>query len=317
MADAGDWCTIESDPGVFTELIHQIGVEDAQLEEIYSLDDASLAELKPVYGLIFLFKWLPEEAQDNRPVVTDYDYTKIFFAKQVINNACATQAILSILMNAEDLDIGEELQQFKQFTQDFPPDVKGLTISNSSRIREAHNGFSRPEPFISEQKKKKITKDDEVYHFVSYVPVHGALYELDGLKEGPIFLGECTQDNWLEKVRPAIQARIEKYSQSEIRFNLMALIANKRKQYQKQLDALLRLRAQPDGVPLETINYQIQDVEAKLRDEEEKQRRWKIENIRRRHNYIPFIVNLLKVLAEKDQLMPLIEQSKSRHTQSS
>ena len=59
-----------------------------------------MAQLSPSLFL-FLFKWTADE-EPAGSVVQDSRLDKIFFAKQVINNACATQAILSVLMNIED-----------------------------------------------------------------------------------------------------------------------------------------------------------------------------------------------------------------------
>lgn len=92
------------------------------MEELYSLDRELLQALKPVYGLVFLFKWIKED--DLRIPESDY-HGKVFFANQVINNACATQAILSVLLNCPDITLGQELDDFKAFTAEFTPDLKG------------------------------------------------------------------------------------------------------------------------------------------------------------------------------------------------
>ena len=150
----------------------------------------------------------------------------IFFARQVINNACATQAIMSVLMNIEDggVTLGTTLQEFKEFCGALDPETKGLALSNSDQIRSVHNSFARQTLF--EFDSKKADKDDDVFHFVSFVPINGRIYELDGLKAGPVDHGPAGED-WTDAVRPVIEARMMKYTQGEIHFNLMAVIQDK------------------------------------------------------------------------------------------
>ncbi|EGC39163.1 ubiquitin carboxyl-terminal hydrolase isozyme L5 [Dictyostelium purpureum] len=323
MGDNEGWCTIESDPGVFTELIDKIGVKDIQVEEIYSLDSSEYDRLKPVLGLIFLFKW--EKDDDNRQISDNQD---LFFANQVIQNACATQAILSVLLNAEGIELGEELSNFKQFVGDFPPMMKGEAIGNSDLIKTTHNSFTVQDPFIFSKSKSK--KPQDAFHFISFIPFQGKVYELDGLKEGPYCLGDCTPENWLEVATPFIQKRIEKYSQGEIRFNLMAVIKNRQTTLKEKISELekkkeiiekklstIELPNSKDELDqlLMDINENIQDYNNDILMEQEKFRNWKDENIRRKHNFTPFILNLVKALAEKEQLQPLIQKTKDQINQ--
>ncbi|CAG5100371.1 ubiquitin carboxyl-terminal hydrolase isozyme L5 [Cotesia glomerata] len=298
-SSTGYWCVIESDPGVFTELIREFGAKGTQVEELWSLDEDQFEPLKPVHGLIFLFKWVQGE-EPAGPIVKDNRLDKIFFAKQVIGNVCATQAILSILLNCKhpDVSIGQNLEEFKNFCQSFDPTIRGLTLSNSDVIRDAHNMFARQTFFEYDQKQEN--NDYDVFHYVSYVPIDGRLYELDGLKEGPIDLGPCpTGDEWVQAAKPIIQKRINKYNEGEIRFNLMAIVSDRKMLYERQ--------------KMNTCDpAEVARLESLIEDEVNKSKRYKIENARRKHNYLPLIVELLKVLAKEGKLVPLYQKAKER-----
>lgn len=308
---AGDWCLIESDPGVFTELIRGFGVKGVQVEELWSLDAENFDRLKPVHGLIFLFKWFPGE-EPVGSIVQDSRLDKIFFAKQVINNACATQAIISVLLNCKhaDVELGGTLGNFKEFCQSFDATMKGLTLSNSEVIRQVHNSFSRQQLFQFEA--KLASKDDEVFHFVAYLPIDGRLYELDGLKDGPVDLGAITSEtDWLHIVKPIIEERILKYSSDEIHFNLMAIISDKKQTYQKRVQELTKQLESGDK-NADVHHDELSRLHGLIVEEDVKMKRYQVENIRRKHNYIPLIVELLKILAETGQLEPLVEKAKQK-----
>jgi ubiquitin carboxyl-terminal hydrolase L5 len=130
---------------------------------------------------------------------------ELFFANQTINNACATQAILSVLLNrSKEIEIGSELSNLKQFSMGLPFKDRGDAIGNSDTIRSQHNSFARNDPFIIEESNDPKGKAEDAFHFISYLPVNNQLYELDGLQKGPICFGECSDETWLPMARVQI-----------------------------------------------------------------------------------------------------------------
>jgi len=257
-----------------------------QFEELIALDSDFLHQLSPVYGVIFLFKYPTGEKanSDGTPKDGQYDYAaaeSLFFAQQTIQNACGTQALLSVLLNkVGEIDVGTPLREFKDFTSGFPAEFRGEALSNSELIRDVHNSFAKSSPFVDET-QRMATEDDDVYHFIAYTPINGILYELDGLQPAPVAHGASTFKEFPDKVIPVLQRRIERYPANEIRFNLLAMVRD------------LRVRAREIG-----------DQEMLLR-EETKRNEWQFENALRRHNFVGFAGEVLKgVIAEKLKQAP-------------
>lgn len=168
------WCTIESDPGVFSELIEMYGTRGVEVREVLTLEDEGILT-DVIYGFIFLFKWSPEK--DSRSVISPQDVPEVYFAKQTTQNACATQAILSILLNRPEIDLGEDLTQLKNFTLPIDPVSRGMAIGGAEKIRLAHNSFASPDHDMREKSSSRFGKKEDAFHFVAYVPICGKVYE--------------------------------------------------------------------------------------------------------------------------------------------
>ena len=142
-------------------------------------------------------------------------------------------------------------------------------------------------------------------------------------------------------VTPLIQRRIEQYSSKEIRFNLMAVVADRRVKMteqqavvekernmtvgkvqarggkvptQAELERLCELHPPPPPMGEVAVDERCVDelvvalahctrraaqIQSELDLENAKVMQWKVENRRRKHNYVPFIVGFLEVLAKK------------------
>ncbi|XP_045547414.1 ubiquitin carboxyl-terminal hydrolase BAP1 isoform X3 [Salmo salar] len=173
----------------------------------------------------------------------------MFFAHQLIPNSCATHALLSVLLNCSGVELGTTLSRMKTFTKGFGPESKGYAIGNAPELAKAHNSHARPEPRHLPEKQNGISavRTMEAFHFVSYVPIKDRLFELDGLKAYPIDHGPWgEEEEWTDKARRVIMERIGLATAGEpyhdIRFNLMAVVPDRRVKYESKLEILKRNR---------------------------------------------------------------------------
>ena len=205
-----------------------------------------------------------------------------------------------------------------------------MALEAADKIRVAHNSFSHQEPFEYEEVAAK--EGDDVFHFISYIPFNDGVYELDGIQKGPIFIGNIeTGKDWLQVAKTEIHKRIEEYTSSEIHFNLLAIIGDMQERLMGQLESdkviksviekrlgipvsievteeiLAKYKTDIEALPSETkeitnlhetLSFKINENTKMLEYEIEKRKKWSLENQRRRHNYLPFIFELLKTLAE-------------------
>ncbi|KAL7932432.1 hypothetical protein V8C35DRAFT_307069 [Trichoderma chlorosporum] len=241
------WVELESEPAFFNTILQDLGVKDVKVQELFSIDQSWLDTLlKPVYGLIFLFQYTPEVDEGEGEDETG----SLWFANQTTNNACATFALLNIVMNAADVELGDKLREFKEATKNLDTVLRGHEVSNNKFMRSIHNSFTRRmdhlnvdlclENAVSDTKSKKAktgskaakktsrkkrASDSYGFHFIAYVPVDGYVWELDGLRSKPHRIGPITSDEtcWTNIARPQIEGRILQYEESQIAFNLLAL----------------------------------------------------------------------------------------------
>jgi ubiquitin carboxyl-terminal hydrolase L5 len=271
-----------------------------QVEELYALDAALFASLQPIHGLVFLFPFTGDQASRSaarQGTILATPPPKLFAPAQVIQNACATQALLSIVLNAPGVSLPAELSDLLAFTEDFDPMTKGLAISNSETIRSVHNSFS-PQQFVVENAPARDEDKEPPYHFISFIPFEGRVFELDGLAGGPRQHGAYNETTtWLDVVTPVIESRMAEYSaEGEIRFTLLAVCD----------DIAARLKAESAAAPGDA------ELAARAAREAEKRAAWKKDNARRKHNWLPFIVQSLKSIAEAGLIDKVIDDATKR-----
>lgn len=194
---------------------------------------------------------------------TDNDkLNQIYFAHQVIPNSCATNALLSVLMNChERINLGSVLLKFRDMTINMSPEKRGLALGNMPELADAHNKRARylrsdnhgnnnnlyhnVAASLNMTSARSLFNEndqeaDETYHFVSYLPIGDGLYELDGLQPYPIRHGIVDGDNWTKSCLNIIRNRM---LQKSDHYSLMAVVRDRRKVLADQLGVLNKNRS--------------------------------------------------------------------------
>lgn len=265
------WQTLESDPGLFTELIERLGVEGVEVRELLSVDTQSLSELGKVYGLLFLFKYRKREYVREEDDGVPAEQAQVIFAQQIAENACATQALLAVLLNTADISLGPQLAEFRQFIEPLDSESRGDAIAMSDFLQTQHNFMCKPQLAVNEGPTPDLDEEsDGLYHYIAYVPTQTGLFELDGLKQYPIFHGASAPQNMVD----VVNRRLGRHG-SDLRVSLLAVTQDMREVY--------RQRGELDLLAIEN----------------EKRLRAAKENAQRRASYTGFLLTLLKQLAAK------------------
>ena len=253
-------------------------------DDLYSLDPSTLAAHQPLHALIFLFKWTSDSPDPTSGGSYDSDFPG-FFAHQVVNNACATLAVLNALGNIPSLKSGQPLGELFSFTQGMDPQTRGIVITSADWLREYHNSLTPPSA-ISLDGLGLPKSSEDAYHFIVYLPSMGCVYELDGLKASPIRHGAYEErgEGWVGKarfvlitpnptvwsngvfLREVIEDRIATYPPGSLEFSLLALHDDPLPALQEQL------------VATQTTGDQslVAELMQKISDENAKRERWAV-----------------------------------------
>jgi ubiquitin carboxyl-terminal hydrolase L5 len=122
-------------------MLQEWGVRGMKAIDVYSLEPADLVILpQPVHGLIFCYPYRDGDWSEHMDPCPDH----VWFANQVDGtNACGTVALMNILNNVPDANLGPSLQAFKTGTQSMNTVERGRCLDSFQPIKAVHNSFIR------------------------------------------------------------------------------------------------------------------------------------------------------------------------------
>jgi len=193
------WPPLESNPDVFAQYLHSIGLPTTfSIGEVFGFDEELLAFIpQPVLGIIVCYERLIPKSQyreQDKGSPDNYDKVAWYMHQSgTLDNACGIIACIHAIMNCPlvTLDPSTTLGAYKQRVETFTPTERKTALELDTAFQKAHKKHAargQTAAVNSDQSKVK-------HHFIAYVLNNeGDLVELDGTKAGPVIIGKCDGD---------------------------------------------------------------------------------------------------------------------------
>lgn len=234
-------------------------------------------------------------------------------------------------------DVGEKIKLLKAFVRPMDPILRAAAINSSQYIREAHNNAAREQvqtfPNLLDEDNKIRTSmlADELWMYSVFVPARGKsmLYEMEGMSDGAKVLAHCSPSDpceWITSAYDNISDRVSLFRQHSIPFLLFNLGPSSssedaphlpRKNSKHNLSSsssargndsnssdMRRKRHRSTGRDTDddgdNDEYEYDDEHPSSIVEEEQERVCAL------HNYEPFFVEMLKLMASRGDINQII-----------
>lgn len=218
------WRTLESNPDVITDYIHELGVPATwKVVDVISLDP-SMRGLIPASCCAFIVLFPVSDihrAREDRVLTTlEPDDKRVLFTKQQTQNACGTIAVVhAVCNNADTIALREKsmLANFVAAAAAAPVEERARLLAESKGLEEAHASAASKSETAEDAHRRDL-------HFLALVCRNGRLFELDGRNTGPIDHGACTQSQFIDQSCAVIAELME--MSTALYFSTMALVRN-------------------------------------------------------------------------------------------
>lgn len=188
-----EWIPMESNPEVMNAFLRRVGVRShMNVVDILGFDEELLQMVEgKVEGVLLCYPLRgPTDC-----TVDEAAKGRLWFMRQTIRNACATMALIHLLANRckdEDFEPNSSIREFIKESQMLEPDKKADKFETCENIASAHERSS-----VEGQTEAPAAAESTEYHFISFIPDHNTIYEMDGRKHGPINHGPTTSETFL------------------------------------------------------------------------------------------------------------------------